>query len=93
MFPLYTELSQNISFMSPSDDDITYFLHNLSSCSKEQHEVIFALIRNHQIQHTDQKMGLVPYGGKHLRNGMKFDFKLFPVQLQNILIRYIKTQC
>lgn len=95
-FPLYDKLSRerSIEFSSP-DTDISqeykeYFLNNMKTFDKNEHEVCYALIRKYQLSQNDNPFSL-PYNGKQFKKGIRFDFEKLPNELKQILYLFMRT--
>lgn len=90
MFPLYTQLSKKIQDVELTDDQKIYFIDHFKNLTKNEHELIFALIRIHQMNYHDATFYTLPYGAKNQKNGIKFDFDKLPIELQWILYEFIQ---
>jgi hypothetical protein len=57
----------------------------------DEHEKVYALIR---VYHLDNDTHIQPlaYGGKPLKNGLKFDIDFLPSKLQYILYQFSKIR-
>lgn len=92
MFPLYEQLTEQLPEIieSLTDNKKQYFLSSVATLTNVEHEIIFALIRSHQIKMNNTKFYILPYNAKNQKKGIKFDFDMFPVELQHILILFIE---
>ena len=53
-------------------------------------ELIYALIRTYQLENNEDKSTFkLPYGGKFVKDDMKFDFNELPNELKNILYQFV----
>lgn len=89
-FPLYTQLSKKVLVGELQEDKKHLVIDKIKSLSKNEHELIFALIRTHQMNSNDSTFYTLPYGSKNQKNGIKFDFDRFPNELQWILHDFIQ---
>jgi hypothetical protein len=89
-FPLYNQLVEKIHIEELSEDDKIFFTDNIQKLSKTEHEIIFALIRTHQIQTNESSRYILPYNAKHQKKGIKFDLNKLPNDLQCILLEFVK---
>lgn len=90
MFPLYTHLIQKVQETNLSEEQKYYFIEKCKNLTKHEYELLFALIRTHQMNTNDATFYTLPYGAKNSKNGIKFDFDKLPCQLQWILYEFIK---
>ena len=94
-FPLYNQLLSEITCsLSPDsaikDEDKSLFVDTVPKMSDLEHELIFTLIRSHQVHEGQNILYILPYNAKHQKKGIKFDFCKLPAILQHILILFIK---
>ena len=90
-FPLYTSLKRDdFKELTESEkDQLCESLNNLSV--KEDSETVWALIRAYHLDHDNQIQDL-PYGGRTLKAGHKFDVDFLPSKLQYILYHFTKLK-
>ncbi len=91
---MYSELYDKLCAQihdSTTDDEKVWFIDNIKTLSDKEHKAIFALIKIHQTRNDPPPKSL-PYNAKHQKKGVKLEFDALPVDLQSILISYIKTQ-
>lgn len=89
-FPLYNQLIKKVSSdKCLTDDDKLFFIDKVKQLQYNDHELIFALIRTYQVFKDGSTNAILPYGSKYQKNGIKFDFDKFPLELQNILFEFI----
>jgi hypothetical protein len=89
-FPLYNQITQKITVDELSEDDKIFFTDTVKNLSNMEHEIIFALIRTHQVQTNTSSRYILPYNGKHQKKGIKFDLNKLPIELQCILLEFVK---
>lgn len=89
-FPLYTSLKKDDfeELKNEQKDDLAESIKNMS---EDQQNVIFALIRAYHLDH-DNNIQDIPYGGKLLKSGHKFDIDTLPSKLQVILYSFSKIK-
>ena len=91
-FPLYNNIKKKIQAdIRPfSGENKKNIQKMFKKCSKESHELIFALIKCFQNDNNlDQNLN-IPFSGKVLKSGIKFDINNFPLKLQHIIFEFIK---
>jgi hypothetical protein len=85
-FPLYQSLKHTESdvkeLTTEEKDKFLDFVKDTED--KDKREIIFALIRAYHLDH-DISIQEIPYGGKNLKGGLKFDFDCLPSKLQHML--------
>lgn len=90
-FPLYQSLKYNHSddFKELSADEKDKFLDFVKDIkdTEDKKEIIFALIRAYHLD-NDINHQEIPYGGKNLKGGIKFDFDCLPSKLQHMLYTF-----
>lgn len=89
-FPLYDNFAKGISkkdLTASQKGDFTKKIKNIDTIGAE---LIYALIKVYQIQ-NDKNTVKLPYEGKRLKTGMKFDLELFPKELKQILYKFLLT--
>ena len=91
-FPLYSNLVSELekNEVNISNDNINNFIAFIKVADKQCIELIYALIKKYDIEHENSN-DLLPYKGKQLKTGYKFDFESFPIDLQKILIMFYKN--
>jgi hypothetical protein len=89
-FPLYIQLTSEFTIKNPNDNDRNLFIERVKKIPKHYHEIIYAIIRTHQILNNKSSVCILPYNAKRQKRGIKFDFDKLPLELQCILLKYIK---
>lgn len=94
MFPLYEILLKEVkedNLNSPLDDEKknTFIKGIKKNATATEHEICYALIRQYQIENDNNPFNL-PYEAKKFKRGIRFDIDKLPVQLQNILYKFIE---
>jgi hypothetical protein len=89
-FPLYHSLKKD-EFKELSDTQKDELFESIKSMNDDEHEKVYALIR---VYHLDNDTHIQPlaYGGKPLKNGLKFDIDFLPSKLQYILYQFSKIR-
>jgi hypothetical protein len=89
-FPLYDDLlkkSTNDELKSKQKDEFMKIVKNIDSNGSE---LIYALIRTYQLENSEDKSTFkLPYGGKFVKDDIKFDFNELPNELKNILYQFV----
>ena len=89
-FPLYDHLVKKSHAHPLSDRDKLEFVDTLRTLDANTHELVYAIIRTHQVQTEPTTFYQLPYKSKQQKNGIKFDFDQFPPLLQRILIEFVR---
>jgi len=90
-FPLFDSLNNIVS----DDEDITMkektdIVKKIKLFDKQAHELIYSLIKAYQINNKDTcDNTILPFNGKSLKSGLKFDLDVFPYRLQNIISKFV----
>jgi hypothetical protein len=89
-FPLYDQLANSTDDgVSLTDVQKQTIVASIKTMSDREHEIVFALIRAHQIQSASPNLGIIPYDGKHMKKGIKFTLEQLPRKLQHILFSFV----
>jgi hypothetical protein len=84
-FPLYESL-KNSECKELTEEDKTMIVEKIKHMSTEKQEIVYALIKAFYLEKQNQiSSNELPYGGKELKNRLKFDLECIPTELQNIL--------
>lgn len=84
-FPLYASLRDHgVELTDTQKNELT---KSIKEMTDEQHETVYALIRAYHLDH-DEQIEILPYGGKSLKAGIRFDVDCFPTALQTILYQF-----
>jgi hypothetical protein len=89
-FPLYPSLKSG-EFKELSEAQKDELFDIIKEIADEKQEQIYALIRAYHLDHDNQIQDL-PYGGKILKSGIKFDIDCLPSNLQSILYQFVKIK-
>lgn len=90
-FPLYDSLMKE----ETSVEDLTNKQKNelvklVKTLDEIGFELIYTLIRVFQLENSEDKSTFkVPYGGKFIKNDIKFDLDLFPIKLKHIIYIFV----
>lgn len=85
-FPLYKSLCTD-DFKELNELQKDDMLSHIKDMNDDKHNVVYALIYAYHISH-DTHMQELPYGGKSLKNGLKFDVDHLPSKLQHMLYQF-----
>jgi len=91
-FPLYDRLYNEIK----DDEDLTAkqkeeFVKITKNIDSDGQELIYALIRVYQLENSEDKSTFkIPYGGKYVKNDIKFDFNELPIKLKHMLYKFVQ---
>ena len=90
-FPLYDSLSlelKNLDLTTKEKDEFMKLVKNIDADGAER---IYVLIRMYQLENSDDKSTFkIPYGGKYVKNDIKFDLNELPNELKQLLYKFIK---
>lgn len=90
-FPLYDSLSKELSQRDLSVKEKTDFTNKVKDINDAGAELIYALIRVYQMENSeDQSTFKLPFGGKYVKNDMKFDLEQLPNKLKHILYKFLQ---
>jgi len=91
-FPLYDRLYNEIT----DEEDLTIkqkdeFIKIVKNIDSDGQELLYALIRVYQLENSEDKSTFkIPYGGKYIKNDIKFDFNDFPIKLKHMLYKFVQ---
>ena len=89
-FPLYDSLisdAKNLDLNITEKDDLIKMIKNID---EEGAERIYVLIRMYQLENNEDKSTFkIPYGGKYIKNDLKFDLNDLPNQLKQIIYKFV----
>ena len=90
-FPLYEQLYTSCGDNKLSDEQQQMVVNEIKSMSEYEHEIVYALIRAHQLhtQSVNNTLNILPYDSKHMKKGIRFDLNRFPHKLQCILAAFV----
>ena len=89
-FPLYDNLTKNLPLEEMTIKQKDKFMKLIKDNDETGSELIYALIRLYQLENSEDKSTFkLPYGGKFIKNDMKFDLNDFPNELKHILLKFI----
>jgi len=93
-FPLYDNLSlecENIDLTTKQKDELIKLIKNVEDEDNEGNERIYVLIRMFQMENNEDKSTFkIPYGGKYVKNDLKFDLNDLPFKLKQIIYKFVK---
>lgn len=93
-FPLYDTLCTdvcNIDLTTKQKDEFMKLVKNIDPVGAER---IYVSIRMFQLENSEDKSTFkIPYGGKFVKNDLKFDFNDLPNELKQILYKFVKIHC
>jgi hypothetical protein len=90
-FPLYETLKTD-DFKELSEEEKDTLFETIKTMSDDKQEILYALIKAYYMEEQQQYMTTneLPYGGKVLKNRLKFDLDQIPSKLQYILNSFSK---
>jgi hypothetical protein len=85
-FPLYENLLKDLENISVNKDK---FIKLVKDFDNNGYEIIYALIKFYQFKNNkENNMYKIPYGGKHNKDEIKFDYNELPDDLKKILYKF-----
>ena len=92
-FPLYETIYHRVrtKVLDLTHDEKQFVVDNIKTLELNEHEIIYALIRTYQSKYNNLNSYIIPYNGKYLKKGIKFDLEKFPHTLKHILHDFIQT--
>ena len=90
-FPLYDNLFNEITTNEDlSDKQKDEFMKLSKTLDVTGYEIIYVLIRVYQLENTEDKSTFkLPFGGKFLKEDIKFDLNALPNRLKHMLHKFI----
>jgi len=85
-FPLYHSINLD-DFKELSVEEKDKFMDLFKDMPEDKHKIIYALVRAYHLD-NDINVQEIPYGGKNLKSGLKFDFDNLPSKLQFMLYTF-----
>jgi len=91
-FPLYENLSKDVDNKDLTVEEKIEFIEMVKGMDKDDdgNSLMYALIKVYQIENGNQSSFILPYGGKQLKPGIKFDLEVFPNALKQILHKFLR---
>ncbi len=92
-FPLFNQLSRKINLkqLTPlHESKKQQCVDVIRKMGANEHELVFALIRNYQLETNENDGYTLPYKSKHQKTGIKFDLEKLPFELQYILYEFVQ---
>ena len=89
-FPLYDNLLNKTSSSDLTVKQKEEFTKMIKNIDQNGYELIYILIRIFQIENNEDKSTFkLPYGGKYVKNDIKFNLEDLPNQLKQILYKFL----
>jgi hypothetical protein len=90
-FPLYNILEQSVSNeQSVSEQSKVELVASIKILDALEQELVYTLIRTFQSNHHNETTSDIPYQGKQMKKGIKFDINLVPDKLIKMLEKFIE---
>jgi len=91
-FPLYDNLFAETDIVDDlTENEKTELIKLIKSIDNVGAEYIYVLIRIYQLENSDDKSTFkLPYGGKYIKNDVKFDLNELPNKLKQMLFKFVK---
>ena len=91
-FPLYDSLINVVSVdEEPPNAEIQLEIsQKIKKFDKNAQELVYALIKAYQIKNPCTNQHTIPFEGKRLKSGLKFDMTKLPEHLQKIISKFVE---
>jgi hypothetical protein len=90
-FPLYDSLSSGVLNIDLSTKQKDEFMKIMKNIDVDGAERIYVLIRMYQLENCEDKSTFkIPYGGKYVKEDLKFDLNDLPNELKQMLYKFVK---
>ena len=94
-FPLYNTFKNNTDITNEEltlnqKEELITMIDSFSKNEHKSHELIYALIRSHQLEDDSITYTSLPYECKEQKSGIKFNISKLPPKLQQILYVFSK---
>ena len=91
-FPLYDSLINVVSVdEDPPNAEIQLEIsQKIKKFDKNAQELVYALIKAYQIKNPCTNQHTIPFEGKQLKSGLKFDMTKLPEHLQKIISKFVE---
>jgi len=88
-FPLYDNFSKDLPKGDLTISQKKLFIKYVQTMNNKGCELIYALIRMHQIENSEQNTSYtLPYGGSFINTEIIFDLSKLPLKLRQILFKF-----
>ena len=87
--PLYSGLCREIQDNSLTKTQKQKFVEIIKKLDKKGFELVYALIRVYHMNTGNPGSFIIPYKGRKLQEGIKFDLGSLPDKLQQILFLFV----
>lgn len=86
-FPLYEQLYSSTDDSFLSSEEQIQLLNEIKHMNSNEHEIVYTLIRVHQLETNMASNGVLPFDGRYMKRdgGIKFQLDKLPKKLQRIL--------
>lgn len=88
--PLYETLIKDCTHEDLTIEEKNEFMAIVKNIDDYGSELMYALIRIYQLENNEDKSTFkIPYGGKYIKNDIKFDLLDLPNQLKQLLYKFL----
>lgn len=86
-FPLYEQLYSSTDESALTNEEQMRLLTEIKAMNSNEHEIVYTLIRVHQLETNMTSYGVLPFDGRYMKRGggLKFYLDKLPKKLQRIL--------
>jgi hypothetical protein len=88
--PLYSSLCRETENKGLTKTQKTKFVEIIKKLDKKGFELVYALIRVYHMDTGNPGSFIIPYKGRKLQKGIKFDLQSLPDKLQQILFLFVE---
>jgi len=93
-FPLYNSILEKLDEKQLENqlttDEKQEFVNFVKTADNDKHELIYILLKIHQIRTENSSKTSLPFSGKEQKAGLKFDIDNCPEKLQQILYKFME---
>ena len=88
-FPLYDNLSNKIPDKDLTTTQKNKFMKNIDIIDTNARELVYAIIKTYETEHTQQSDIHIPFQGEYKNNKLTFNLEEFPNPLKQILFKFL----
>ena len=89
-FPLYSTLLKEVDNDNITLSEKQYIMNNIKKIDKQNYEYLYCLIISYFIDNNKKNAKDIPYEGKQLKTGIKFNLEDLPKKLQKIIFIFMQ---
>tara|TARA_A100000164_G_C21867947_1_gene753538 strand:+ start:625 stop:933 length:309 start_codon:yes stop_codon:yes gene_type:complete len=91
--PIYNQIKNRLQESKTLDKDLSIsekktLIQNIVS-NQKVHSLIYVMIKKYQLEYENYQHYILPYAGKKLKSGIRFDLDKLPIQLKRIVNEFV----